>query len=94
MAAEPFDEVAAGYPHVEVLPDPVRRWLPASEAQFAAGPIWRISFPYSALACFRGCRGQRLSRGREILTGNTLDKATTSSLFTSEACRRCHGRGV
>jgi hypothetical protein len=32
--------------------------------------------------------------GEEILTGNTLDKATTSSLFMSEACRRCHGRGV
>jgi Terminase large subunit, T4likevirus-type, N-terminal len=27
---------AAVYPHVEVLPDPVRRWLPASAAQSAA----------------------------------------------------------
>jgi len=40
-----------------------------------------------------GCRVGVFPESEEILTGNTLDKATTS-LSMSEACRRCHGRGV
>lgn len=33
LAQDHFDQP---YPHVEVLPDPVRRWLPASAAQSQA----------------------------------------------------------